>query len=208
MDIHDFPIAFTAILPTGPECLESADLPSNTPGDEKICFIPHHEIWDIGLIVASPDKLEVMDSFSAAIKIDRPEIIHDLMMQTRGPFDTDKLNSQAEHPVNALNNYFSRVKRDYVFSAFRVELELQFLQIYSEVYGIRPLWWPHKIDVYSYALGTFDILGRKLPSPDIFRIATSLKILVPSAPYRAINHACLTYEIFKKLRSMKLKSPI
>lgn len=205
MDIHQFPIAFTAIIPTGPDCLKAADAPGEKPSDEKIGFVPHHEIWDLGLIVARPDNFEIMEVFSAAVRIDRPKIVSEIMMRMRGPIDPETLETQAEDPVEVLNDYFTRVKNDYVFAAFRVELDLHFLQVYAELYGIRPSWWPHKLDVYSYALGFLNAVGKKEISPDPFRVAKTLGLPVPPVPYRAMDHARLTYEIFKKLRTMKVK---
>ncbi len=98
---------------------------------------------------------------------------------------------------------FLVVIKDLIFASFRLELDLKFLELYAEIYGIRLEWWPHKIDVFSYARGFLDARGEKLPSPDLYRIAKLLKLPMPNPPYRAIDQAKITYELYKRIRGIK-----
>lgn len=178
MDMIDRPIAITDLETTGL--------------DER-----HHEIIEIGLILAHQQNLEILQVFETKVRPEHIETASPRALEING-YDPE-LWKEAPWLLWAMAQYAIKTQNA-MFAAHNVTHDWAFIREGFRKTGVNNLMDYHRIDLFSIA---WEKLTRStdLKEFKLKQLCRHFGIPEEPEPHRAINGARCAYEVFKRLRA-------
>lgn len=193
MNFEDRPIAFTDLATTGLEKFRKQD-----PAIDHLT--PWHEICEIGLVLANPRTLEIIDTWSTKVKIQYPHRMSPQAQDLNGYNEADWRNAMELLP--ALEEYSRRTK-EAVFTAHNSTFDCWgFLEIAFTANYIEHKLDFHRICVLNKSRTILEVKGYPLPPYQLDDVAELLKLGRESLPHRALNGAMKAYEVYKEVQNL------
>lgn len=193
MNFLDRPIAFTDLETTG---LKKYKL-------ENGVLVPWNEICEIGLVIAEPKNLQILDAFEVKVKLFNPERFSPQALKINGYTEVEWKDAR---PLNqALWAYNIKV-RDAVIAAWNVTFDWGFLELAYALCEFEPSLDYHRIDLFSHAKDALDLRGHKLEKYNQDEVAKLLGMPAEPLPHRGLQGAMQAYEVYRKLRELPFKS--
>lgn len=156
--------------------------------------VHQHEIIEIGLVLAHPKTLEVIDELDLKVKPLHIETADPKALAVNGYNEADWKDATA--PEYAFAQY-ANLTEDAIFVAHNMAFDWGFFQEAVRAFGVWNRMDYHRIDTFSVAWTK--LRGSGLESFNLASIARHLGVPEEPLPHRAINGARCAYEIYKKL---------
>ena len=156
-----------------------------------------HEILEIGLVIAHPDTLDILDTLAIKIKPAHIETATEEALKVNGYNEKDWVGAVAL--TEAMKNYAQNAK-DAIFAAHNVTFDWGFIDEAFQKTGVRNLMDYHRIDTWTVAYEKLRTRG--LDKFSLKDLCIYLGIEPEPPVHKAINGAMKTREIWEKLRSL------
>ncbi|MDE2001060.1 MAG: 3'-5' exonuclease [Patescibacteria group bacterium] len=193
MKFLDRPLAFTDLEMTG---LQPTHYASGT-------FQPWHEICEIGLVLADPHTLDILDTLDIKVRPDRMALADPKALAVNGYDEKEWRDAKSLYDALTL---FNHKAAGAVLIAHNVTFDGAFLDAAYAMTGIQSLLDYHRLDLLSIAKAIAEAKGYSLEKIGLSRVAEFLGLHGEEHPHRAVNGAKLAYEVYKKLYGLPVKS--
>lgn len=189
MNFLDRPFAFTDLETSG---LRKYKV-------ENGVLVPWNEICEIGLVLANPKTLEILDTFEAKVKLLHQERFSPQALKINGYIEDEW--KDAPLLKEALGAYNAKVK-DAVIAAWNVTFDWGFLELAYALCDLEPSLDYHRIDLFSHAKDALDLRGWQLEKYNQDEVARFLGLSAEPLPHRGLQGAMQAYTVYKKLREL------
>lgn len=189
MNFLDRPIAFTDLETSGTKEYKV----------ENGVLMPWNEICEIGLVLANPKTLEILDTFEAKVKLLHPERFSPQALKINGYEENEWKDAQSLK--DALNAYNTKAKNA-VIAAYNVTFDWGFLKLAYALCELEPSLDYHRTDLFSHAKDAIELRGYQLEKYNQDEVAKFLGMPAEPLPHRGLQGAMQAYMVYKKLREL------
>lgn len=156
-----------------------------------------HEIVEIGLVVVSPDTLDVVKTFEAKVKPERIETASKKALEINGYNEADWVSALS---LKAAMKLYAEISKDAVFCAHNVTFDWGFIDEAFKKTGVKDLMDYHRKDLFTIAHEK--LMNSGLEKFNLIELCSFLGIDPEPPVHRAINGTMKALEVYRKLRSL------